>query len=124
MDDHGEHIFAPEYDAEKLAAAVALHEKCVYAPDKECFWKQARGSDNAFLFTTTRHINAPFLDSIAQAMQPGEFLTIMAISFEPELNRAYKNITLKNIPESLLKKCSFGVDNYNLPIVDPPTVEE
>ena len=22
----------------------------------------------------------------------------------------------------LLKKCTFGVDNYNLPIVDPPTV--
>lgn len=123
LDAHGEHIISPEYDAEKLAAAVALHEKYTYAPDKDCFWKQAKGSDNSYLFTTTRNITAPYLDSIAQTMKPGEFLTIMTTSFPPELNKAYKNITIKDIPESLLKKCAFDVDNYNLPIIDPPKVE-
>ena len=81
LDDHGEHIISPEYDAEKLAAAVALHENYTYSPDKNCFWKQAKGSDNSFLFTTTRHIAAPFLDSIAQTMKPEEFLTVMTTSF-------------------------------------------
>ena len=124
LDAHGEHIISPEYDAEKLAAAVALHEKYTYSPDKDCFWKQAKGSDNSFLFTTTRHITAPFLDSIAQTMKPEEFLTVMTTSFAPELNKAYKNITLKDIPDSLLKKCAFDVKNYNLPIVDPPKIED
>ena len=57
-------------------------------------------------------------------MKPEEFLTVMTTSFAPELNKAYKNITLKDIPDSLLKKCAFDVENYNLPIVDPPKVDE
>ena len=123
LDAHGEHIISDDYDAEKLAAAVALHEGYTYAPDKDCFWKQAVGSEKSYLFTTTRTITMPYLDSIAQSMTQGEFLTIMATSFSPELVKAYKNITIKNIPETLLKKCTFGVDNYDLPIIDPPQAD-
>ena len=123
LDAHGEHIISDDYDAEKLAAAVALHEGYTYAPDKACFWKQAVGSEKSYLFTTTRTITMPYLDSIAQSMKQGEFLTIMATSFSPELVKAYKNITIKNIPETLLKKCTFGVDNYELPIIDPPQAD-
>jgi len=123
LDAHGEHIISDDYDAEKLAAAVALHEGYTYAPDKDCFWKQAVGSEKSYLFTTTRTITMPYLDSIAQSMKQGEFLTIMATSFSPELVKAYKNITIKNIPETLLKKCTFGVDNYDLPIIDPPQAD-
>lgn len=123
LDAHGEHIISDDYDAEKLAAAVALHEGYTYAPDKACFWKQAVGSEKSYLFTTTRTITMPYLDSIAQSMKQGEFLTIMATSFSPELVKAYKNITIKNIPETLLKKCTFGVDNYDLPIIDPPQAD-
>ena len=124
LDSHGEHIISDEYDAEKLAAAVALHEGYTYAPNKECFWKQAIGTENSYLFTTTRTITMPYLESIAQNMNANEFLTIMAASFSPELSKAYKNITLKNIPETLLARCTFGVDDYSLPIIDPPQVEE
>lgn len=124
LDSHGEHIISEEYDAEKLAAAVALHEGYTYAPDKECFWKQAVGSENSYLFTTTRTITRPYLDSIAQTMAAGEYLTIASTAFAEELTRAYKNIDLKYIPEMLLKKCTFGVDNYNLPIIDTPVVED
>ena len=123
LDAHGEHIISDDYDAEKLAAAVALHEGYTYTPDKVCFWKQAVGSEKSYLFTTTRTITMPYLDSIAQSMKQGEFLTIMATSFSPELVKAYKNITIKNIPETLLKKCTFGVDNYDLPIIDPPQAD-
>ena len=31
---------------------------------------------------------------------------------------------MRLIPQMLLKKCTFGVDNYNLPIVDPPMVTD
>ena len=123
MDSYGEPVISEEYDGEKLAAAVALHEGYSYAPDKECFWKQAVGTEKSYLFTTTRAITMPYLDSIAQMMTPGEYLTIAATSFSDDLLGAYKNITLKNIPEMLLKKCTFGVDNYNLPIINPPDAD-
>ena len=123
MDSYGEPVISEEYDGEKLAAAVALHEGYSYAPDNECFWKQAVGTEKSYLFTTTRAITMPYLDSIAQMMTPGEYLTIAATSFSDDLLGAYKNITLKNIPEMLLKKCTFGVDNYNLPIINPPDAD-
>ena len=123
MDSYGGPVISEEYDGEKLAAAVALHEGYSYAPDKECFWKQAVGTEKSYLFTTTRAITMPYLDSIAQMMTPGEYLTIAATSFSDDLLGAYKNITLKNIPEMLLKKCTFGVDNYNLPIINPPDAD-
>ncbi len=124
LDSFGEPVISEEYDADRLAAAVALNEGYVYQPDSSAFWKQARGSEKSWLFTTTRTITAAYLDSIAQDLGEGEFLTIAATSFAPELAKAYKNITLRLIPQMLLKKCTFGVDNYNLPIVDPPKVED
>ena len=124
LDSFGEPVISEEYDADRLAAAVALNEGYVYQPDSSAFWKQAQGSEKSWLFTTTRTITAAYLDSIAQDLGEGEFLTIAATSFAPELAKAYKNITLRLIPQMLLKKCTFGVDNYNLPIVDPPRVED
>lgn len=123
-DAFGEAVISDKYNAEQLAAAVALHEGYTYQPDAEVFWKQAVGTEKSYLFTTTRPITAAYLDAIAAEMQPGEFLTIAATSFPPELAKAEKRITLRQIPEMLLAKCAFGVENYNLPIIDPPRAEE
>ena len=123
-DAFGEAVISDAYNAEQLAAAVALHEGYTYQPDPEVFWKQAVGTEKSYLFTTTRPITAAFLDAIAAEMQPREFLKIAATSFPPELSKAHKRITLRLIPEMLLAKCAFGVENYNLPIIDPPTVED
>ena len=123
-DAFGEAVISDQYNAEQLAAAVALHEGYTYQPDAEVFWKQAVGTEKSYLFTTTRPITAAYLSAIAAEMQPGEFLTIAATSFPPELAKAEKRITLRQIPEMLLAKCAFGVDNYNLPIIDPPRTEE
>lgn len=123
-DAFGEAVISDQYNAEQLAAAVALHEGYTYQPDDEVFWKQAVGTEKSYLFTTTRPITAAYLDAIAAEMQPGEFLKIAATSFPPELAKAHKRIALRQIPEMLLAKCAFGVENYNLPIVDPPTMED
>ena len=123
-DAFGEAVISDKYNAEQLAAAVALHEGYTYQPDAEIFWKQAVGTEKSYLFTTTRPITAAYLDAIAAEMQPGEFLTIAATSFPPELAKAEKRITLRQIPEMLLAKCAFGVENYNLPIIDPPRAEK
>ena len=123
-DAFGEAVISDQYNAEQLAAAVAFHEGCTYQPDAEVFWKQAVGAEKSYLFTTTRPVTAAYLDAIAAEMQPGEFLTIAATSFAPELAKVHKRIALRQIPEMLLAKCAFGVDNYNLPIIDPPTAEE
>lgn len=123
-DPFGEFVINPDYDADQLAAAVALHEGFRYQPDGELFWKQSEGNENSYLFVTTRHLNAPFLESISGTMEEGEYLVIACRSFDAKLEKAYKNITIKKIPQMLLDRCEFGKTDYNLNIVHPPVYED
>ena len=124
QDAFGEPIINKEYDADRLAAAVALHEGFTYQPDAECFWKQSVGNEQSYLFVTTTHISAQHLDAIKNTMQDGEFLIIACKSFDQGIEKAYREITIKKIPQMLLDRCKFGVADYNLNIVNPPVYED
>lgn len=123
-DEFGEYVINKSYDAEMLSSAVALHEGFTFAPDGEIFWKQAKGNENSYLFVTTKHINAAYLDSIKSTMQEGEYLIIACKSYESGLEKLYPNITIKKIPQMLLNRCEFDHDNYNLNIVNPPVYKD
>ena len=123
-DPFGEPIINPDYDANMLAAAMALHEGFTYRPDSSLFWKQSVGNENSYLFVTTRHLNSTFLDSIRDTMEEGEYLIIACRSFDSGLEKAYGHITIKKIPQMLLNRCEFGKTDYNLNIVHPPVYEE
>lgn len=124
QDVFGEEVINEEYDADMLAAAVALHEGFIYAPDSKLFWKQSNGSENSYLFVTTRHLNGNYLDSIKDTMENDEYLIIACRSFESGLDKAYENIRVKKIPQMLLDRCEFGKTDYNLNIVHPPVYED
>ncbi|WP_087064227.1 site-specific DNA-methyltransferase [Intestinibacillus massiliensis] len=124
MDAFGEAIINPDYDADALAAAVALHEGFTYQPSADLFWKQAVGNENSFLFTTTRHLTSAYLESIKGSMEEGEYLVIACRSYDKGLDRAYETIAVKKIPQMLLDRCEFGRDDYSLNIVHPPVYED
>lgn len=124
VDPFGEAIINPDYDADMLAAAMALHEGFTQQPDNGLFWKQSVGNENSYLFVTTRHLNSPFLDSIRDTMEDGEYLIIACRSYDAGLEKAYPNITIKKIPQMLLSRCEFGKTDYNLNIVHPPVYED
>lgn len=123
-DAFGEAVINPEYDADMLAAAVALHEGFTYQPDSSLFWKQSVGNEKSYLFVTTRHMTAAFLDSIRDSMEDDEYLVIACRSFERGLDKSYEHITVKKIPQMLLSRCEFGRENYNLNIVHPPVYDD
>lgn len=123
-DAFGEAIINPDYDADMLAAAVALHEGFTYQPDSDLFWKQAAGNENSYLFTTTRHLTADYLDAIKSSMEEDEYLVIACRSFDKGLDKVYGNIAVKKIPQMLLERCEFGRTDYNLNIVHPPVYED
>ena len=123
-DAFGEAVINPDYDADTLAAAVALHEGFTYQPRADFFWKQAVGNENSYLFTTTRHMTAAYLDAIKGSMEEGEYLIIACRSYDKGLDRAYTNIAVKKIPQMLLDRCEFGKDDYSLNIVHPPVYED
>ena len=123
-DDFDEYVINSKYDADMLASAVALHEGFIYQPDNEYFWKQSIGNEKSFLFVTTRHLDARFVDSIQSSMRDDEFLIIACKSFSKDIEKRYSNITIKKIPQMLLNRCEFDKENYNLNITNPPSYEE
>lgn len=123
-DAFDEPVINKAYNADMLAAAVALHEGFKYEPDGQVFWKQSKAAENSFLLVTTKYADSHFLTQIAESMGKDEFLVIACKSFDSKAVKGLKQIKVKKIPEMLLEKCEFGKDNYNLNIINPPVYEE
>ena len=123
-DVHGNPIFSPQYNATMLTAAVAKINGFFYAPDPNTFWKQGYSQDNSFIYVTTQYFTAKMLDDIAHDLGSMERLLICAPAFDVGLGKRYDNIEVRKIPQTVLKKCEFSVDNYDLNIVNPPVIDE
>lgn len=123
-DEHGNDVFSDKYNPQMLVAAVTKVNGYFYAPDPEVFWKQGYSQDNSFIYVTTQYLTAAMLDSLAKEVDAFESLLICAPAFDVGLNKRYDNITVKKIPQSVLDKCEYGVDNYNLNIVEVPECDE
>ena len=123
-DKYGNPVFSEQYSPEMLVAAVAKINGYHYAPDAEAFWKQGFCQDNSFIYVTTQYLTGEVLDGIAAEVGDFENLLICAPAFDAGLNKRYENITVRKIPQSVLDKCQYGVDNYNLNIIDPPQLDE
>lgn len=121
-DVFGQEIINPDYNAEMLASAIAKHEGYTYQPDETLFWKQSHNG-KSFLFVTTNHVNSQIIETIKADLQEDEFVLIVCKSFDYACLYE-KNIAIKKIPQSLLKNCEFGRDDYSLNIICPPEYEE
>lgn len=117
-DDFGEFIINEEYTDVMLAEAIALYEGFKYEPSSEIFWKQSKGSEKSFLYVTTRYITANYLEGIANTMREDEYLVIVCTSYQSNIEKNYKNITIKKIPQMLLKNHDIK-ENDNLNIANP-----
>lgn len=123
-DAFGQAIINPQYNADMLASAIALHEGYQYNPDKEVYWKQSSADNNSYLYVTTTNVNRDMVDSISQEMKEDETLLIVCKSFVEGCCDDFKNISIKKIPQSILNDCEYDKDNYNLNIVNPPVYED
>ena len=121
QDKYGNWIIDKDiYNSDMLAAAVAKLNGYEYAPDEKDFWKQGHSHGNSFIFTTTQYITAEYIDKLSKEIDFDQSLLICCPAFDVKLNDRYDNITIKKIPKSVLDKCEYGKDNYNLNIVEVP----
>ena len=123
-DHYGNPVFSPQYNAAMLTAAVAKINGFFYAPDSETFWKQGYSQDNSFIYVTTQYLTGKMLDDIASELGTLERLLICAPALDVGLGKRYDNIEVRKIPQTVLKKCEYGVDNYDLNIVHPPVIDD
>ena len=123
-DDFGQQVINDQYNPEMLASAVALHEGFEYKPSKDLFWKQAVGTENSYLYVTTNHVTENSIESIKNSMKESEYVVVACTSYDNSIKNKYKNILLKKIPQSLLKNCEYGKEDYSLNIINPPEYED
>jgi len=123
-DAHGQPVISEKYNAQMLVAAVAKLNGFTYAPDSELFWKQGRSQENSYIYVTTQYLTASQLDDIARDLPEYETLLICTPAFDVGLGKRYENIDVRKIPQSVLSKCEYGVDSYDLNIVNPPELNK
>lgn len=113
-DKHGRQVISDKYNPEMLAEAMCKLMGYKYAPDKETYWKQGYSSEKNFIFTTTMNVEEQLLAEMSQALWDGNLL-ICCGAFTGN-KTAYDNITIKKIPQAILKKCQWGSAGYPLPV--------
>ena len=113
-DKHGRQVISDKYNREMLAEAMCKLMGYKYAPDKETYWKQGYSSEKNFIFTTTMNVEEQLLAEISQALGDGNLLVCCG-AFTGN-KTAYDSITIKKIPQAILKKCQWGSAGYPLPI--------
>ena len=123
-DKYGNPVISSQYNSNMLIAAVAKLNGYNYAPNSDVFWKQGYSQDNSYIYVTTNYIDSKMLDSISSDLGIMETLLICAPAFDIGLDKRYDNIQVKKIPQSILNKCEYGVDNYNLNVIDIPIIDE
>lgn len=123
-DKYGNPVISDKYNPTMLIAAVVKLNGYFFAPDPDVFWKQGHSQDKSYIYVTTVYLDAKTLDGLAAEVSPMEHLLICAPAFDTGLSLRYENIQVRKIPQSVLDKCEYGVNNYDLNIVDISDVDE
>jgi len=122
QDEEGNLIISKEYNADMLAEAMCNLMGYKYAPDKSIFWKQGKGTEKNYIFTTTMVMTAQYLEEIQRALG-NDSLTICCSAFIGN-PRVFPNIAIKRIPQAVLDKCEWNKPGYPLPVREDFTEED
>jgi len=87
-----------------------------YQPSQTEYWKHGAGQGKNYLYITTQLLTCGMVRQIAAHLAEGESLIICPKNFEPGADKIDGRITVKKIPQSVLKACHFGKKEYLLPI--------
>jgi adenine-specific DNA-methyltransferase len=123
-DKHGNAVISDKYNAQMLVAAIAKLNGYTYAPNPDIYWIQGASQTGSYIYVTSEYLTASQLDEIARDLPDHERLLICAPAFDVGLGKRYENINIRKIPQSVLDKCEYGADNYNLNIISPPELDE
>ncbi|MDE3840849.1 site-specific DNA-methyltransferase [Bacillus methanolicus] len=122
-DKYGNWVISKQYNAEMLSEAMCKLEGFKYNPDKSVYWKHGQSTENDYIYVTTQFVNQQLAADIADQMKEDETLLICCKAFNVN-QEDFPNITFKKIPQSVLKKCEFGRDDYSLNVQNLPMMEK
>ncbi len=116
VDEFGNNVIDSYYDNTKLIKAMCKLSNYTFAPSSTEYWKHGKGQGNNSIYITTQLLTVAMVQQIATHLQTNETLLICPKKYEPGCERLDQRITIKKIPQSILKACQFGKKDYLLPI--------
>ena len=107
------------YSPAKLAQAVCKLMGFVYQPDEMHYWMQGRSSETDFIYVTTQSLTHDQLAAISEEVGDGRTLLVCCKAFRANAD-VFSNLTIRKIPQAVLRKCEWGQDDYSLTVTKLP----
>lgn len=118
-DAWGNWVIAESYDPARLSQAVCKLMGFVYEPDETRYWMQGRSSETDFIYVTTQNLTHQQLAAISDEVGELRTLLVCCKAFRANVD-AFPNLTVKKIPQAVLRKCEWGHDDYSLNVANLP----
>jgi len=118
-DAWGNWVISKEYDPAKVAQAVCKLMGFVYQPDETHYWMQGRSSESDFIYVTTQSLAHEQLAAISEEVGDERTLLVCCKAFHANPD-AFLNLTIRKIPQAVLRKCEWGKDDYSLNVANLP----
>lgn len=116
-------VISKEYDAAKVTQAVCKLMGFVYQPDETRYWMQGRSSETDFIYVTTQSLTHDQLAAISEDVGDERTLLVCCKAFHANAD-AFPNLTIRKIPQAVLRKCEWGKDDYSLNIANLPEASQ
>lgn len=124
-DAFGQWVINKKYNSAMLAEALCKIEGFTYAPSDTVYWQHGRSTENDFIYVTTQTLTREQLERLSDEAGENRSLLVLCGAFRVKDPNAFPNLTLKKIPNSVLRECEWGKDDYSLEIQGlPPKPEE
>lgn len=116
IDEFGNPVIDSYYNDTKLIRAMCKLMNYTFSPSSSDYWKHGKGQGNNSIYVTTQMLSVAMVQQMTRHLRANETLLICPKKYEPGCEKVDARITIKKIPQSILKACQFGKKEYLLPI--------
>jgi adenine-specific DNA-methyltransferase len=113
-------VINKKYNPNMLAEAICKLEGFSYAPSETAYWQHGRSTESDFIYITTQTLTRDQLQRLSDEVGESRTLLVMCGAFRIKNTTEFQNLTLKKIPNAVLRKCEWGRDDYSLEIKELP----
>jgi adenine-specific DNA-methyltransferase len=121
-DRWGNWIISKTYNPAMLAEAVCKLMGFIYAPSEAEYWMHGRSCERDFIYVTTQSLTDSQLRAISEDVGDDRTLLICCKAFRADPN-AFPNLSVRKIPQAVLRKCEWSRDDYSLNITKLPPAQ-
>ncbi|MGI9392137.1 MAG: site-specific DNA-methyltransferase, partial [Parvibaculales bacterium] len=121
-DKWGNWVISKDYNAGMLAEAMCKHMGFTYAPNESHYWMHGHSTETDFIYVTTSALTHEHLRAISEDVGTSRTLLICCKAFNSQAQ--FDNLTVKKIPNTVLKKCEWGKDDYSLNVANLPQAKK